>query len=83
MGIHVTNKRYLSATVGRASNAVMKFLTVVTTLFMPLTLIVGWYGMNFEHMPELEFKYSYPIVFGFSLLLVIIMCVIFKKKKWW
>ena len=64
-------------------NAVMKFLTVVTTLFMPLTLIVGWYGMNFEHMPELEFKYSYPIVFGFSLLLVIIMCVIFKKKKWW
>ena len=50
---------------------------------MPLTLIVGWYGMNFEHMPELEFKYSYPIVFGFSLLLVIIMCVIFKKKKWW
>ena len=64
-------------------NAVMKFLTVVTTLFMPLTLIVGWYGMNFEHMPELEFKYSYPIVFVFSLLLVIIMCVIFKKKKWW
>ncbi len=64
-------------------NAVMKFLTVVTTLFMPLTLIVGWYGMNFEHMPELEFKYSYPIVFVFSLLLVIIMCVIFKRKKWW
>ncbi|MFR2128882.1 MAG: CorA family divalent cation transporter [Eubacterium ventriosum] len=61
-------------------NAVMKFLTVVTTLFMPLTLIVGWYGMNFEHMPELEFKYSYPIVLVLVFFLLL-LCVIFKRKN--
>ncbi len=64
-------------------NIIMKFLTIVTTLFMPLTLIAGWYGMNFEYMPELHWKYGYPLVFTLSFLLVIIMCIIFKRKKWW
>jgi magnesium transporter len=64
-------------------NTIMKFLTIVTTLFMPLTLIAGWYGMNFKYMPELHWKYGYPMVFILSCLLVIIMCIIFKKKKWW
>lgn len=64
-------------------NVIMKFLTIVTTLFMPLTLIAGWYGMNFEYMPELHWKYGYPLIFCFSCLVVIIMCIVFKKKKWW
>lgn len=63
-------------------NIIMKFLTIVTTLFMPLTLIAGWYGMNFEHMPELEWKYGYPLIFVLSCLLVIVMCIVFKRKKW-
>lgn len=64
-------------------NIIMKFLTIVTTLFMPLTLIAGWYGMNFEYMPELHWKYGYPLIFFLSCLLVVIMCIVFKKKKWW
>ena len=64
-------------------NIIMKFLTIVTTLFMPLTLIVGWYGMNFDYMPELRYKYRYPIVFVLSCILIAIMCIVFKKKKWW
>lgn len=63
-------------------NIIMKFLTIVTTLFMPLTLIAGWYGMNFEHMPELDWKYGYPLIFVLSCLLVIVMCIVFKRKKW-
>lgn len=63
-------------------NIIMKFLTIVTTLFMPLTLIAGWYGMNFEHMPELDWKYGYPLIFVLSYLLVIVMCIVFKRKKW-
>lgn len=64
-------------------NGIMKILTIVTTIFMPLTLITGWYGMNFVHMPELSKPYSYPTVLGISLLIAIVLCVIFKKKKWW
>lgn len=64
-------------------NIIMKFLTIVTTLFMPLTLIAGWYGMNFEYMPELHWEYGYPLIFVLSCLLVVIMCIVFKKKKWW
>lgn len=64
-------------------NAIMKFLTIVTTIFMPLTLITGWYGMNFSYMPELHWHYGYLLVFVLSILLVIVLFVIFKKKKWW
>lgn len=64
-------------------NDVMKVLTIVTTIFLPLTLIVGWYGMNFEHMPEIEWQYSYPVVVGISILIVIICLFVFKKKRFW
>lgn len=64
-------------------NSIMKFLTIVTTIFMPLTLVTGWYGMNFSYMPELKLRYAYPVIFALSIILVIILCVIFKKKKWW
>ena len=63
-------------------NRIMTVLTVVTTIFMPLTLIVGWYGMNFRYMPELDNRWSYPIVIIVSILIVIGSLLFFKKKKW-
>lgn len=64
-------------------NEIMKVLTIVTTIFLPLSLIAAWYGMNFEYMPELSFKYSYFIVMIISLFIVVILCVWFKKKDFW
>ena len=63
-------------------NRIMTVLTVVTTIFMPLTLIVGWYGMNFKYMPELEYRWSYPAVLAISVIIVLGSLVFFKKKKW-
>ena len=63
-------------------NNIMTVLTVVTTIFMPLTLIVGWYGMNFKYMPELDYKMSYPILILISVSIVIGSIIYFKKKKW-
>jgi len=63
-------------------NRIMTVLTVVTTIFMPLTLIVGWYGMNFRYMPELESPWGYPIVIAVSLVILIGSLFYFKKKKW-
>jgi magnesium transporter len=62
-------------------NRIMTVLTVVTTIFMPLTLIVGWYGMNFKYMPELESRVGYPIVIIISLLIVAGSLTFFKVKK--
>ena len=63
-------------------NRIMTVLTVVTTIFMPLTLIAGWYGMNFQYMPELAWRYAYPAVAGISVLIVVFSLIFFKKKKW-
>ena len=63
-------------------NRVMTILTVVTVIFTPLTLVTGWYGMNFKYMPELEWEFSYPIVFLVSLAIVIGSLIFFKWKKW-
>ena len=63
-------------------NRIMTLLTIVTVIFMPLTLIVGWYGMNFTHMPELQWEYGYPVVILVSLAILIGSIVWFKKKKW-
>ena len=54
----------------------------ITTIFAPLTLITGWYGMNFRHMPELEYKWSYPLVLLISLGIALGCITYFKKKKW-
>ncbi len=62
-------------------NRIMTVLTVVTTIFMPLTLIVGWYGMNFKYMPELESQIGYPIVIILSILIVVGSLIFFKKRK--
>jgi len=63
-------------------NRIMTILTVVTSIFMPLTLITGWYGMNFVHMPELDSPFAYPIVIGLSVLIFVGCLIFFKKKKW-
>ena len=63
-------------------NRIMTVLTVVTTIFMPLTLIVGWYGMNFRYMPELNWEWSYPVVIILSIAIVVLSLLFFKKKKW-
>ncbi|MBP5652425.1 MAG: magnesium transporter CorA, partial [Lachnospiraceae bacterium] len=63
-------------------NRIMTVLTVVTAIFMPLTLIVGWYGMNFKYMPELDSVWGYPAVIAVSILIVICCLIFFKRKKW-
>ena len=72
---------YLSS-ISYRLNAVMKVLTIITTIFMPLTFIVGIYGMNFEHMPELKWEWGYPLVLGVMVAIAIAMLGFFKRKKW-
>lgn len=62
-------------------NRIMKIFTVVTTVFLPLTLIVGWYGMNFTTMPEITWRYGYLYVIFLSILVAVICYLYFKKKK--
>ena len=62
-------------------NDIIKTFTMVTSIFMPLTLLVGWYGMNLQ-MPEFQWKYGYPIIIVVCLLICLIWYCIFKKKRW-
>ncbi len=71
---------YLSTQNNRL-NQTMKVLTQFASIFIPLTFIVGIYGMNFDYMPELKFRYGYPAVLGFMVILVIAMLFYFKRKK--
>jgi magnesium transporter len=63
-------------------NEVMKVLTIIATIFIPLTFIAGIYGMNFEFMPELHVAWAYPAVWFTMLLVALIMITYFKKKGW-
>lgn len=67
---------------GHRMNQVMKTLTIVATIFMPLTFIAGIYGMNFVHMPELEWKYGYYGIWGIMIVLFCAMVLYFRAKKW-
>jgi magnesium transporter len=72
---------YLSS-VSNRMNEVMKVLTIIATIFIPLTFIAGIYGMNFKFMPELEWHWGYPMALVIMLSLVGFMLLYFRKKKW-
>ncbi len=63
-------------------NRLMRVFTVITAVFLPLTLLAGWYGMNFKYMPELDYRYSYPIFTAVCLVIAIALIIIFKRRKW-
>jgi len=72
---------YLSS-VSNKMNEVMKVLTIIATIFIPLTFLAGVYGMNFKYMPELEFRWSYPVLWIVMLAVFGSMLIYFKRKKW-
>lgn len=76
----LTNLYY--AVQGQRMNEIMKLLTIVSTIFIPLTFIAGIYGMNFEHMPELKTPYGYYVTWGVMLLITIGLLIYFKRKGW-
>lgn len=63
-------------------NDVMKVLTIISTVFIPLTFLVGVYGMNFHNMPELDWEYGYPVLWGVMLVLAAVMTWFFKRRHW-
>jgi magnesium transporter len=72
---------YLSS-VSNRMNEVMKVLTIIATIFIPITFIAGVYGMNFEFMPELKWKWGYVLVWGVMIAMILVMMGYFRKKKW-
>lgn len=69
-------------TISNKMNEVMKVLTIMASIFIPLTFLAGIYGMNFDHMPELHSKYGYYYLLGLMLIVFIAMIIYFKRKKW-
>lgn len=68
--------------ISNKMNEVMKVLTIIATIFIPLTFIAGIYGMNFDNIPELHYEYSYFILWGIMIVLFIFMLIYFRRKKW-
>jgi magnesium transporter len=68
--------------VNHRLNEIMTVLTIFTSIFIPLTFIVGIYGMNFEHMPELEWRYGYVFVWLIMLITAASMLAFFRRRKW-
>ncbi len=77
-GMHDT---YLT-TVSNRMNDIMKVLTIIATIFIPLTFVAGVYGMNFHHMPELAYPWAYPAVLVLMVIIALVMLFYFKRKKW-
>ena len=69
-------------TMSTRLNDIMKFLTVFSVIFIPLTFIAGIYGTNFDVLPELHYKYSYFIMWGVMIILAVGMMIYFRRKKW-
>lgn len=63
-------------------NNIMKILTVVTVIFVPLTFMAGIYGMNFEHMPELRYQYGYYFLLGAMMFVAVVLLFVFRKVRW-
>ena len=72
---------YMSS-VSNRMNEVMKVLTIIATIFIPLTFIAGIYGMNFKFMPELEWRWSYPLLWLILIAIFVVMIFYFKRRKW-
>jgi magnesium transporter len=72
---------YMSS-VSNRMNEIMKVLTIMASLFIPLTFIAGVYGMNFEYIPELKWRWGYFVVWGFMASCAVGMLVFFRRKKW-
>lgn len=68
--------------VSNRMNSVMQLLTVISTIFIPITFVAGIYGMNFEFIPELKWKYGYIFFWSLIFLIILLMVIYFKKKKW-
>lgn len=79
--LHSASDYYFSAQ-SHKMNEIMKTLTIVSAIFIPLTFIVGVYGMNFKYMPELEYQNAYYIVVGIMVLIVFAMIYYFKRRRW-
>jgi len=72
---------YLSS-ISNKMNEIMKVLTIIGTIFIPLTFIAGIYGMNFRNMPELEWAWGYPVVLLVMLVIMLVMMMFFRRKRW-
>jgi magnesium transporter len=72
---------YLSMT-GQRMNEIMKVLTIIATIFIPITFVAGIYGMNFEIMPELKWRGGYFMVWGIFIVIAAVMLFYFKRRKW-
>jgi len=72
---------YLSS-INNRMNEIMKVLTIIATIFIPLTFITGIYGMNFDFMPELGWRYGYYLIWGIIIAIGVLMIALFKRKKW-
>jgi magnesium transporter len=75
MDMHMTN-------ISNRMNEIMKVLTIMASIFIPLTFMAGIYGMNFENMPELKFKYGYFVLWGLMIIVFLMMLWYFRRKKW-
>ncbi len=72
---------YLSS-ISNRMNEIMKVLTIIATVFMPLTFLAGVYGMNFQYMPELEWRWGYFALWGVMIVIALFMLIAFRRKKW-
>ena len=77
-GLIELNMAKISANMNKA----MKTLTIVATIFIPLTFVVGIYGMNFDFMPELRWHYGYPMIMSTMLIVSVLMVMYMKSKNW-
>ncbi len=68
--------------VSNRMNEVMKVLTIMASLFIPVTFLAGVYGMNFEYLPELKWRLAYPVFWGVCLTMVTSLLIYFRRKRW-